>query len=520
MGRVESVWIASREYAGIAEAGGVKNVARSLAEGLVRKGVAVTAFVPRYGCVEQSGDEAGSVEIAVAGTSHRVVYRSFDLHGVRVILVDSSSFVEKEACYTYTASEEGRVPGAVRGKGHRDTDEMNVLFQRAVIAWARLAGAAPDVIHCQDAHTAFLPALARHSADAPLFARTRFPVTIHNAGPGYRQSIAGLARARELTELPTEVLERAVLRGSVEPFLVAAEAGILTTVSPWYAAELMSSYYDDATGGLSGEFERRGIEVRGITNGIDFARYDPRDVAHSLLPFAFDPSVLSLEGKYLSRRRFLSGIAARERVDGIEYFGSLVDDPRAVYFSYHGRLAYQKGIDVLARAAEPVLAASPLHRFLVLGQGDPALETLLQDLAGRFPGQFAFVRGYERTLARLAVACSDFLVLPSAFEPCGLEDFIGQIYGTIPVARAVGGLKKIKDGATGFLYHSPENDPAVLARLLVDLAKPAIRSRAPGEGLARVAQYRRIIQAASIDVQENRSWDAIIAEEYLPLYSS
>ena len=119
-------------------------------------------------------------------------------------------------------------------------------------------------------------------------------------------------------------------------------------------------------------------------------------------------------------------------------------------FPIMGVLPGKKGLDVLAKSAQLVLDHVPEARFVVLGQGDPVLESNLVRMSMRYNGRFVFLGGYERSLARMAVATSDFLVLPSMFEPCGLEDYIGQIYGTIPVAHAVGGLKKIENGPERF----------------------------------------------------------------------
>lgn len=517
---VRDVWIVSREYAGIAEAGGVKNVACSLAEGLVRSGREVFAFVPRYGCVSLQGVPVHGCTIRVARQSYRVRFLEAALHGVRIVLVDAPIFSQKKAVYVYTGSEPRTVPGAVRGKGHADVDIMNVLFCRSVIEYARHAGKGPDVLHCQDAHTALLPPLIRSDgADGDLFRDSRMIVTIHNAGPGYRQTIAGLSRAALLTGMSEQLLSGAYVNGQVEPFLLAAPYAELTTVSPWYAEELVSQEHGYLTGELSAEFASRGISITGITNGIDADRYDPRDTSRSLLPYAFDPASGELTGKYLLRAEYgRFADAATQGADRLERFGSLDPSPHAVYYAYHGRIAWQKGLDVLEKAARIVLDQCPEARFAVLGQGDPVIESLLVRMAQQHPGRFMYVRGYERSLARMTVAMADFLVLPSFFEPCGLEDYIGQIFGTLPVAHAVGGLKKIRDGETGFLYpgSTDVDDARVLARLLLDLSVPIVSS--PSEGCAGVPRYLGMIRRAALYVREACNWDSIIAERYLPLY--
>ena len=516
----ESLWLVTREYAGIAEAGGVKNVACSLAEGLVRQGLAVTVFIPRYGCVIQEGTHFLSVSVKVMGEVHDVSLSRLYLNGVEVILVNARIFGEKRAVYVYTEYEERHVPGAIRGKGHHDADCMNILLQESVIECARRTGKAPDVVHCQDAHTAVLPALARVK-ETELFSETSFAVTVHNAGPGYRQVIPGIHRAAALTAIDESALGRALLNGNVEPFLLSAEFGNLTTVSPWYARELTNRGYDAFTEGLSGELERRGTPVTGIVNGIDYHRYEPSNTRISLLPFPYDPIQGRYEGKYACRDWFLRMVEDFENTSDISRYGSMEDDPHAVYFSYHGRIVWQKGLDVLEEAARTVLDALPQARFIILGQGDPSLEARLERMAAVHEGRLVFIKGYERSLARLAVAVSDFLVLPSTFEPCGLEDYIGQIFGTIPVAHAVGGLQKIIEGQNGFLYGTGKpgeshNSSAVLAPLLLRLARPIIESG--GRGCASVPEYREMMTFGANHVRSSCDWDTIIEENYVPFY--
>ena len=514
-----SVWLVTREYAGIAEAGGVKNVACSLAEGLARTGVSVTVFIPRYGCVRQSGNHEFTTTVTVLGVEHRVAFLSATLHGISLVFIDSPIFFEKDEVYVYTDREARMIHGAVRGQGHSDMDCMNLVHQRSVLEYARIISAAPDVVHCQDAHTALLPALARTDpAYRDLFARSAFAVTIHNAGPGYRQIIPGLDRAASLTGLNPDVLVPGMCNGNLEPFLLAADHAHLTTVSPWYAGELTSHQYSAMTEGLSGEFEKRGVHITGIVNGIDYHRYDPLNTEYSCLPFAFNPLVGDLEGKYRARTLFTEQLEQLAEQSGLACHGSLNATENNVYFTYQGRIVWQKGLDIFVAAAREVIERMPRARFIVLGQGDPALEEALKQTAVNYPGSFLFLHGYERSLARLSVAVADFLVLPSRFEPCGLEDYIGQIFATLPVANAVGGLQKIRNGENGFLYYTgfSGNPATILADRLVDLAEPVIASG--GIGAACVPEYYRMIIYAASHVQADNNWDAIIRDHYLPFY--
>ena len=140
-------------------------------------------------------------------------------------------------------------------------------------------------------------------------------------------------------------------------------------------------------------------------------------------------------------------------------------DDKTVIFSYHGRLVHQKGLEVIEKAIPLCIKQNPNIRFVITGQGDVRLEEQQIKLANEFPGKVLYLKGYHRALARLCVAISDFIVLPSFFEPCGLEDFIASIVGTIPLAHKTGGLQKIVDKETGFLY-SPNTHEELCKNIL------------------------------------------------------
>lgn len=525
-----SVWVVTREYAGIAEAGGVKNVSCSLAEGLARFGVKVSVFIPLYGSVVIPSQFLFSSEVFLGSSRVSVSFFKATLHGVSIFFVDAPLYREKEGIYVYTANEAKINPRVEKGTGYADSDMMNYVLQKAVIAFAKTLDEAPDVLHCQDAHTALLPALVKTEKNdssktekvSALFRKTRCFVTIHNAGPGYRQTLKDLEKVAQETGLNKSLLEKGLLHNRIEPFLIAAEYSTLTTVSPWYANELTNPSYDEFSEGLATAFTKRNIPIIGILNGIDYNRYDPTDPSVSLLPYAYNPLIGDLSGKYKNRQFFVKSIKDVQSLSEIQIHGSLKPTDSAIYYTYQGRIASQKGIDVLVKTAQLVLDKIPEAHFIIMGHGNVALEKKLIGLSQEFDGRFLYLAGYERTLARLVVAISDFLVLPSVFEPCGLEDYIAQIFGTIPVAHAVGGLNKIIDKKTGFLYHSIDtiSDYQLLANLLCDLAVPLQKQACGISGMTcgKLDFYKNIIVNAAQYVQENASWDRIIQEQYLPLY--
>lgn len=520
----KKVWLISREYAGIAEAGGVKNVACSLCEGLAASGVDVTLMIPRYGCTDFTSvtnytpNVIPPQHISVDGRDYVVSFDAATVGKVSIIFILHQIYSEKSGVYTYTMADEKRDSTCIRGTGFHDALLLDVLFQKAVLVYgATVPSKLPQIIHCQDAATAMIPTMARCTDSlADLYRQVKFVVTVHNAGPGYHHDFGSLEEAVSYTGAPVSVLENCMNGQNVEPFLAAGYHAALTTVSPWYSQELLDPANND-TMGLSQLFIQKGFAITGITNGIDCHRYNPSSKEASLLPFAFDPQKGKLEGKYKNRRYFIQRYATSGCQDSFDDFirsGSIQDNDldgktgqRAVYFCYHGRIASQKGIDILADAADLLLSRRDDVRFFLVGQGESALENRLTKLATDHPGRCVYLQGYDRAVSRLSTAAADFIVLPSKFEPCGLEDFIAQLYGTIPVAHATGGLQKILHGKTGFLYQ--DNSGEGLCQVMSYLADEAKKSpEMMGNIISEGAEY----------IQKNYDWSSVIKDKYLPFY--
>ncbi|WP_407399135.1 glycogen synthase [Treponema sp.] len=512
-----NIWLVSREYAGIAEAGGVKNVACSLCESLARLGHKITLFIPFYGCTDLShvencdpGKEDVFSDVTVSDNLERVFYFSGIMNGVNIVFVRHPFFTEKKAVYTYTHQDELEDPEHRQGEGHFDVNFLNTVFQKAVIQYGEkfCNDSLPDVIHCQDAATAMVPVYGHFSKT---FEKTRYAVTIHNAGPGYHHNFASMESALYYTGIPKEYLENGLCGEAVEPFILAGMNACITTVSPEYAKEILEDKTD--TAGLAGEFVNKKIPIVGITNGIDFSRYDTRDTEKSLLPFAYDPGNLELKGKYEGRTIFLREFASLENKKlpgGLVQYGNIDTagkDDDFIFIAYHGRVVHQKGIEVMCDAAEKLLYKGLRVKFIFAGQGAPELEERLASMAKRFDGSIVYLKGYEKVSARLSVAAADFSLHPSWFEPCGLEDFIAQTFGTIPVAHATGGLKKIVDGKTGYLYspNSADDLSKLLEKLILQVQKKGRKS------------FETMIRYASEYIHENYSWDKV-ALEYQKLY--
>ena len=517
------VWQVAREYAHLAEAGGVKNVVCSLSEGLAKLNHNVTLFIPLYGCTDLSivADfvihKDFSINIPVAEKKFDVCFATGKINDISVVFIVSSCFTEKLGVYTYTVTEEEKNPQFVRGKGHIDAVEIEIMFQKAVVEYGKIAKIKPDVVHCHDATTALIPALANISEKKDFLQNSRFIVTVHNAGPAYHHEIENIEKAHKLTGIPKDILALGLVGEVVEPYLLASNFGKITTVSPWYANEITDPNNND-TQGLSKAFYDKKVQVFGITNGMDFEKYNPVYGEKSHLLFPYNPEKGDLEGKYKGRELFFNQFditSLTEKKDLIEVDYSCISqhgyleslDKETVVFSYHGRLVHQKGLEVFEKAIPLCIKQNPNIRFVITGQGDVRLEEQQIKLANQYPGKVLYLKGYHRALARLCVAISDFIVLPSFFEPCGLEDFIASIVGTIPLAHKTGGLQKIVDGETGFLY-SPNNEEELCKNILslVDFKNN------------QNSDFIMMIKNASKKVHYDYDWNNVINNYYILLY--
>jgi len=512
------LWFVSMECAGLAEAGGVKNVTFSLCKEFSDLNHKVTLFIPVFGCNSWDDvseiSEAGSSKISLCGKTEEVVYKKGSFFGFDVIFVNNRVFAEKEAVYTYTENEQKLNPEHKKGDGHKDSLYIDTLFQKSVCEYSKLISKseAPDIIHCQDASTALIPGFM-NLPEYKNLKKSKSVVTIHNAGPYYHHEFSSIGEAAWYTGLTTELLEKSMNKNAVEPFLIAANSdAYLTTVSEDYAEEITNPDNAALTDGLAPIFYKNKIAIKGITNGFDFDRYNPTDKSVSALPFEFDPEKNDLEGKFKCRKFFIQNVVNTDNFDtrGIKKYGKLdcsSDYTKEIYIAYHGRITSQKGINILTEAIPGILANFKNVRFVITGQGEPKLELDIIALTSRFEGKVTFMNGYNRSVARLTSAICDFIVLPSEFEPCGLEDFIAQVFGTLPIAHKTGGLNKIIDGKTGFLYEL-NSSQALVAKLAQVLTIFELKP----------TQISKMIKTASTHVRKEYYWKTVIQKKYVTFF--
>ena len=291
-----------------------------------------------------------------------------------------------------------------------------IFLSKATANLARYLPWKPELVHVHDWQAALVPLLIRDQElrdgwiDAP-----RTCLTIHNLA--YQGTFARSAFA--LTNLPPEHFPAVEFYGQLNCLKAGLEfSDLLTTVSPRYAREITTELFGC---GLDGVLRRRQTALTGILNGVDYEEWNTMENGH--LRHAY--SVEELRGKAENK-------AALQREMNLPIEASVP------LFASVTRLADQKGVDIQLAALQEMLAAK--MQFVLLGSGDPAFEKAYADLQQRFPTQVAVKIGFDQGLSHRVEAGADFFLMPSRFEPCGLNQMYSQRYGTIPIVRRTGGL--------------------------------------------------------------------------------
>jgi starch synthase len=339
------------------------------------------------------------------------------------------------------------------------------------------------------------------------FRKTGLVVTIHNAGLGYHQEVADLPFAKVLSGLPGKVLARNLLKGSFDPFLAASSYAVLNTVSENYARELRETDDDELTGFLGHILLSRGVKLEGVTNGISPADFDTRE--HEKLGIDAGYSVMDgdFAGKVICRQKLIQDINGK-KLTHVQQNGSLSQADDVPLLTLIGRLTAQKGVDKLIGALETLLPSDKEFQVLILGSGireiEDGLVRLTKNSANK--GRVCLLRGYDPGLANRIYAAGDFFLVPSRYEPCGLTDYIAQLFGNLPIVHHIGGLVKVIDGKTGFTYQDHSS------AALMGAMQKAIRVYRKQNGRIKEMQMQAVTT-----ISEKYTWKKIV-HRYLHLY--
>lgn len=497
-----NIWQVSREMSPLAEAGGIKDVVAGLSKALAEEGHSVTVVLPLYRFLLKygKGNPLVNIELNVGGLKETASVYAVSIGSVRVLLVAADCFIVKDRVYTYSAEEEKKNKFHHYGRGHLDSDRMNLTLQYAALEASMALGEKPDLFHLHDGHCGFLPAIMKEKEKySSFFASTSSLLTIHNGGLVYQQNIPNPDKASILTGLSEKTLEKVRTEHGYNPIICAGLYGNLNTVSPGYASDI-STGADRNCGELGIILSHQGISLEGIINGIDLSSHD--SCSHS--PVLESGSHVEFLEKKKECRKILLDKISELKSSGVVY-GDIGGDPEVPLVTLQSRIAYQKGLDLFLEFLKEGINDIEAD-FLVLGEGDKTLEEELAIMADTCKN-FSYVRLYSPSLSDKVFAGGDFFLIPSRWEPCGLTDFIAQLNGNIPIVHETGGLVKTIDGVNGFSYKP--NDIHIL-RQKIKNAVALYKEESP-----ILQNIRR--NAVNI-INEKYTWRKVLDEGYLPLY--
>ena len=405
------ILLASSEVHPFSKTGGLADMVGALGKALANAGHEVRFVTPLYRGIREKFPQMRRMDWQFnlplgARWEHGNLWRLEVQKGLSAYFVEHPSFFDRAGIYFE------------HNISYADNAERFIFFSKCVAHLARYSPWRPDVVHVNDWQAALVPALMLHQKRAEGWGNPPPTcLTIHNLAyqgifpPG----------AFGLTNLPPEFfsINGAEFYGQLNCLkagIVFADA--ITTVSPRYAREIMTEAQGCA---LDDRLRLRRKELFGILNGVDYGEWNTTE--NKFLPHPY--SAARLAGKTANKLALQKevGLPARKKTP---LFGTI------------SRLAEQKGVDIELGALEEMLGAD--MQFVLLGSGSPAFERGYLELAARHSGQAAVRIGYDEGLAHRIEAACDFFIMPSQFEPCGLNQMYSLRYGTIPIVRATGGL--------------------------------------------------------------------------------
>jgi starch synthase len=467
-----NVCLIASEVAPLSKTGGLADVSGALTKYLHSAGHDVRLFAPLYSAIDRSKLSLRAVEflqdVPLELGPHRYRYSVLAAHlpgsTATVYLIDCPVLYSRSTLYTTDVDEHLRF----------------LVLTRAAFECCQRMSWSPAIVHCNDWHTAFGPLFLKavYNWDK-LFANAKSVLTIHNIG--YQGTFgAHLAGDVGLGGKSFMLHQDDLRAGYVNPLkhgIMYADA--ITTVSPTHAREIATDEYGM---GLQNELRARATSLTGILNGVDYEEWDPRHDRY--LSHHYDPR--SMEGKVALKREIIARF-------------NLNADTTTPLFGIVSRMAAQKGHDLLFESL-PELLDWRDFAFVVLGSGEAKYESFFEKLQKDYPGRVSFSRGYNDELAHLIEAACDMFVMPSQYEPCGLNQMYSLRYGTVPIVRKTGGLADsvvpydpASGQGTGIVFEHFKSEALEWAlNTALDLyAQPAHWARMVHNGMAQDFSWQR-----------------------------
>ena len=462
------------------KSGGLADMVGALAKTLAVQGHQTGVVTPLYRGIREKFSDLKpfdwTLDLLLGPTLvHGKVQIAEPAENLTIYFIEQDEFFNRPSLYTQG------------GADYPDNAERFIFFAKAATNLARYLPWKPELVHVHDWQAALVPAFIRTPGaeevwvDAP-----RTCLTIHNLA--YQGVFP--ARAYALTNLPPELFPILEFYGSINCLKAGIElSDVLTTVSPRYAREITTEAFGC---GLDGILRRRQHALVGILNGVDYEEWNTIENGH--LKHAY--SVEELRGK-------------AENKAALQREMNLPVDADVPLFATVTRLVDQKGVDIQLAALEEMLAAR--MQFVVLGSGAPEYEKACIDLQRRFPAKVAARIGFDPGLSHRIEAGADFFIMPSRFEPCGLNQMYSQRYGTIPIVRRTGGLD---DSVTDLTDNDERADGIKFGEYSARaLAKAIRKALVLYDNKDLFAEYQRNAMLADF------SWERT-AGEYLRVYET
>lgn len=420
-----NVLLVSAECAPLSKTGGLADVVGALPKYLRTLSVDARVITPYHRCIKDKyASEVEHMFTFYVDLGWRHQYAGIEkllLDGITIYLVDSEFYF-----------------GDTIYRGGYAEGEQYAFFTRAVIDALPNLDFTPDILHCNDWHASMLPMLGKTQYPGALQEKLKYLLSIHNIAFqgrydfGYVQDLLRV----DPKYYTSEIME---LWGAAD-FLKAGcyFADKISTVSPTYAEEIKTDYYSEGLGAI---LNARASDLCGILNGIDAVTFNPGKDA--LIPAHF--SAASRGGKAKCKEGLQQRLGLEERSD-------------LPILSMVTRMTEQKGFELVMETLEDIMENESLQ-FVLLGTGDSRYEDYMRYMEERYKGRLVSYIGYNEELAHQIYAGSDFFLMPSRFEPCGLSQMISMRYGCLPIVRETGGLKdtvipynSVTGEGTGFTF--------------------------------------------------------------------
>ena len=431
------VFVAS-EGVPFSKTGGLADVVGALPKALAKRGHKLEVVLPRYRITNPGKPEARMQSLTLplgAGFKYASVQNAGVAGKVQTFLIECPSLFDRAGLY----QEEG--------EDYPDNAMRFAAFSLAALELIKRSATPPDIIHCHDWQTALVPIYLRNLyQDDDFFRNTSTVFTIHNVGyqglfPPHILPQISLHAGLFTVDFLEYYGKVNLLKGGI------VFSDFITTVSERYAEEIQTVEFGH---GLEGVFRSRTDSLRGILNGVDYDVWNP--ATDKLIPARY--SAENMSGKEVCKKALLERMGVKQPVAERPVVGIV------------SRFAPQKGFDLIAEIAEQIAA---MDVYLVaLGTGDPVYEDLFRHMAATYPDKFLVAVGFDNTLAHQIEAGSDMFLMPSRYEPGGLNQLYSLKYGTVPIVRATGGLEdtiETFDGqsGTGFKFTEYKSSALLLA---------------------------------------------------------